>query len=425
MKIKVREIPYDKLKNPDASAYKPPHKPNPVLKKVINMLSWSELKKNGFTVEREGMDRLSKDEPCFILMNHSSFIDLEIASALLYPRSYQIICTTDGFVGKEMLMRQIGCIPTMKFVTDVRLVRDLEYSVKELKTSILMYPEAGYSLDGTATALPESLGKCVKRLKVPLVIINTYGAFLRDPLYNMLQIRKVDISARIKYVLSPEEIREKSADEINEIIKSYFAFDQFKWQQENHIKIDEPFRADGLNRVLYKCPHCNTEGKMVGKGTGLKCEHCGVSYTLDEYGCLRGENVETKFCHIPDWFRWERECVREEILNNEYHLRADVDIYMIVDTKYLYKVGSGVLEHDREGFRLTGCDGKIDHRQKPSASYSLNADYYWYEIGDMIGLGDRKAAYYCFPKNCGDIVARTRLATEELYKLTSWIQPPR
>ncbi|MCR5000432.1 MAG: 1-acyl-sn-glycerol-3-phosphate acyltransferase [Lachnospiraceae bacterium] len=425
MKIKVREIPYDKLKSPDASAYKPPNKPNPVLKKVINMLSWAELKKNGFMVEREGMDRLSKDEPCFILMNHSSFIDLEIASALLYPRSYQIICTTDGFVGKEMLMRQIGCIPTMKFVTDVRLVRDLEYSVKELKTSILMYPEAGYSLDGTATALPESLGKCVKRLKVPIVIINTYGAFSRDPLYNMLQIRKVDISARIKYVLSPEEIREKSADEINEIIKSYFAFDQFKWQQENHIKIDEPFRADGLNRVLYKCPHCNTEGKMVGKGTGLKCEHCGVSYTLDEYGYLRGENVETKFCHIPDWFKWERECVREEILNNEYHLRADVDIYMIVDTKYLYKVGSGVLEHGREGFRLTGCDGKIDHRQKPSASYSLNADYYWYEIGDMIGLGDRKAAYYCFPKNCGDIVAKTRLATEELYKLTSWIRPPK
>ena len=55
--------------------------------------------------------------------------------------------------------------------------------------------------------------------------------------------------------------------------------------------------------------------------------------------------------------------------------------------------------------------------QKPTASYSLNADYYWYEIGDMIGIGNMKAAYYCFPKNKGDIVAKTRLATEELYKL--------
>lgn len=419
MKIKIKEITYEELKKLKIPAYKKPHKPNPVLKKIINILSRTDLKKKHFKYESIGMDRLGKNEPCFILMNHSSFVDLEIASYLLYPRSYQIVCTTDGFVGKEPLMRQIGCIPTLKYVMDVRLVKDMAYAVNELKTSVLMYPEAGYSFDGTASALPESLGKCVKVLKVPLVIINTLGAFSSDPLYNMLQVRKVDISAKMEYVLSPEEIAEKSADEINDIIKKYFTFDQFRWQQENHIRIDEPFRADGLNRVLYKCPHCNTEGRMVGKGIHLKCENCGALYTLDEYGFLKGDNVEAKFDHVPDWYKWERKCVRDELINNEYHLRADVDIYMIVDTKYLYKVGSGVLEHSKEGFHLTGCDGKIDHYQKPSSSYSLNADYFWYEIGDMIGIGDMKNAYYCFPENCGDIVAKTRLAAEELYKLST------
>ncbi|MCR5357118.1 MAG: 1-acyl-sn-glycerol-3-phosphate acyltransferase, partial [Lachnospiraceae bacterium] len=354
MKIKVKEITYDELKGIKVPKSKPPVKPNPVLKKLINILAESSVKKHNFKKEYIGMDRFKKDEPCLVLMNHSSFIDLSIASAMLYPRSYQIICTTDGFVRKEMLMRQIGCIPTLKFVTDLRLIKDMAYAVNELKTSILMYPEAGYSLDGTATALPESLGKCVKYLKAPLVIINTSGAFALDPLYNMLQLRNVDISARMEYVLSPEEIEAKSADEINEIIGDYFDFDNFRWQQENHIKIDEPFRADGLNRVLYKCPHCNTEGKMTGKGIGLKCENCGAAYTLDEYGFLRGDNVEAKFDHVPDWFNWERECVRDELINDTYSLKADVDIYMIVDTKYLYKVGSGTLEHGKEGFHLTG-----------------------------------------------------------------------
>ncbi len=418
MKIKIKEITYDELTGIKSHSHKPPRKPNPILKKVINVLSWSDLKKNNFKAEYVGMDRLGKNEPCLILMNHSSFIDLEIASALLYPRSYQIICTTDGFVGKEMLMRSIGCIPTLKFVLDVRLIKDMAYALNKLKNSVLMYPEAGYSFDGRATTLPDSLGKCVKKLKAPLVIINTYGAFTRDPLYNMLQIRKVDISARMEYVLSPEEIEAKSPEEINQIIRDRFSFDQFKWQQQNHIKVDEPFRADGLNRVLYKCPHCKAEGRMVGKGIHLKCEGCSASYTLTEYGFLKGDNVDTKFDHIPDWFAWERECVKEEIIKNEYSLKADVDIYMIVDTKYLYKVGTGVLEHDREGFHLTGCDGRIDYRQTASSSYSLNADYYWYEIGDMIGIGNMKAAYYCFPKNCGDIVAKTRLATEEMYKLS-------
>jgi hypothetical protein len=51
------------------------------------------------------------------------------------------------------------------------------------------------------------------------------------------------------------------------------------------------------------------------------------------------------------------------------------------------------------------------------ACYSAYADYYWYEIGDMICIGDQEILYYCFPQEGGDVVAKTRLATEELYKI--------
>ena len=115
MKIKIKEIAYYKLPDIKRSLRKKPLKPNPALKKIINMLSKSDLNKLNFKADRIGMDKLGRDEPCLILMNHSSFIDLEIASVLLYPRPYQIVCTTDGFIGKETLMRLIGCIPTQKF----------------------------------------------------------------------------------------------------------------------------------------------------------------------------------------------------------------------------------------------------------------------------------------------------------------------
>ena len=79
--------------------------------------------------------------------------------------------------------------------------------------------------------------------------------------------------------------------------------------------------------------------------------------------------------------------------------------------------GQGVLIHDADGFRLTGCHGKLQYSQGPLACYSLYSDYFWYEIGDMIGIGNQDVLYYLFPKNCGDVVAKTRLAQEELYKL--------
>ena len=159
---------------------------------------------------------------------------------------------------------------------------------------------------------------------------------------------------------------------------------------------------------------------MRGKGSRLVCENCGRTYELTEYGYLRGVDMPTeeeRFTHVPDWYRWERECVHQELAAGSYCLQIPVDICMLVDSKCIYRVGSGVLEHSAEGFHLTGCDGQLDYSQKPSASYSLYADYYWYELGDMICIGDHRALYYCFPQGGQDVAATTRLAAEELYQM--------
>jgi len=419
MKIKTRQKSYEEVMNIPVPLHKKPMKQWFLFRLILRIASIPDLLFTGFKCTKIGMERLGKKQPCLVLMNHSSFIDLEIASTILFPRSFHIVCTTDGFVGKNLLMRFLGCIPTKKFMQDVNLVRDMVYTTKTLKSSVLMYPEASYSFDGTATPLPDSLGKCIKILGVPVVVIQTQGAFARDPLYNNLQKRKVKVSATMQYVLSPEDIAEKSAAEINEILQSHFAFDGFKWQQEKQVAIKEKFRADYLNRVLYKCPNCNTEGKMVGKGIHLTCHHCLKQYELTEYGFMKALEGETEFDHVPDWYRWERDCVRRELENGTYKLNVPVDIYMMVDTKCVYKVGEGQLTHTTEGFTLKGCDGQIDYKQSPKSSYSLYSDYYWYQIGDMISIGDERAQFYCFPKVKGDFVAKTRLAAEELYKLVA------
>ena len=395
---------------------------------MLKTASAPELKQVAFHVEKEGMEKLDRDEPALYLMNHSSFIDLKIASTVIYPRPFHIVCTLDGFVGREGLLRKIGCIPTRKFMTDTALVRDMIHTVKNLKESVLLYPEASYTFDGTATPLPESIGKAVKMLGVPVVMIRTYGAFLRDPLYNNLQIRNVKVTAHMEYLLSSAEIKEKTVQEINDIINQRFKFDNFLIQKEENIKVAEEFRADHLDRVLYKCPCCQSEGKMKGEGITLICTSCGKVYEMTELGEMkavggetegesgsqRGEPI-TEFSHIPDWYAWERDQVRKEIQDGTYRMVLDVDIYALVNTDAIYKIGDGVLTHSMEGFHLTGCDGKLDYSQAPEESYSLYSDYYWYEIGDMISIGTPRIQYYCFPKEKAN-VAKARLAAEELWK---------
>ncbi len=427
MKIKIKHKDYEEILALPRKKHQKPKKQSFFFRLLLKIVSAGELRKTKFTCRRIGMEKLGKKEPCLFLMNHSSFIDLKIASTILFPRRYNIVTTADAFVGKKWLMRQLGCMQTTKFVGDVMLLRDMQYALKKLKSSVLMYPEAGYSFDGTSTVLPDSVGGCLKLLGVPVVMIRTYGAFTHDPLYNGLQQRKVKVSAEMKYLLSPADIAEKSAEELSAIIREQFSFDSFRWQRENRVAVREPFRADGMHRVLYKCPHCAAEGQMEGKGIYLTCHACGKAYELTEYGALHATRGETAFSHIPDWYAWQRDCVRRELEAGTYGMDTPVTVMALVtDAARLFHMGEGRLLHNEKGFHLTGCDGKLDYKHKPQSSYSLNADFFWYEIGDVISIGNQKLQYYCFPQGKDAIVAKARLATEELYKMLKQAahQPP-
>ena len=417
MKIKIIKKSYDEVLKIKKKKHHRPKKPDLLFRTLLKLVSQPDLKKVNFKCEKIDMEKLGKKEPALFLMNHSSFVDLEIISSLLYPRPFNIVTTGDAFIGKNLLMRLIGCIPTNKFVTDTALVRDTIHAVRKQNSSIVLFPEASYSFDGTATPLPDTIGSFIKMLGIPVVMIRTVGAFSRDPLYNNLQVRKVDVAATEKYLISKEEIATLKPDEITQKVNEQFTFDNFKWQRDNHIKIAEPFRADYLNRVLYKCPACLAEGKTHGEGTELTCEACGKKYYLDEYGYLKAESGETEFDHIPDWYTWERISVRAELLAGEYSLDLPVRICIPVNNQSLYDVGEGRLRHTKDGFVLDGCDGKLHYEQKPLASYSLYSDFNWYEVGDVICIGNAERLYYCFPKCEGDVVAKARLAQEELYKI--------
>ena len=420
MKINQKNKTYDQVMAMPRFPHKQPMKPSVFLNRLVKLITIPDMLINRFTTNKIGMEKLSDDEPCLILMNHSCFYDLKCVFHTMGKRPFNIVTTYDGMVGIfGPIMRWLGCIPTNKFTTDLLLIRDIKHAIHVNKSSVLMFPEASYSFDGTATPLPDSLGRLVKLLKCPVVTIITHGAFQRDPLYNGLQLRKVKVDADVKYLLSPEDIAELSADEINAKLREEFSFDNFRWQQEHEVIIDEPFRADGLHRALYKCPHCGNEHSMEGKGIKLTCHSCGKVYTLTETGYLSADNGDTRFDHVPDWYAWQREEVRREIESGTYDLDIDVDISMLVNTKALYNIGEGRLQHNENGFRITGCDGALDYALPPQASYSLYADYFWYEIGDVISIGDKDGLYYCFPKDKTIPVAKARLATEELYKLKS------
>ena len=417
LKINTKKMSYEEMLKLPRLKHKTPRKPSKFLATVVRIVVESTLKQIDFSYTTERMDLIGKDEPCLILMNHSSFTDMKLAFGIFYPKPLGIVTSVDamsGILGK--LMRILGCTPTHKYITDISLLKDIEYMLRVNKTSVLMYPEAGYSFDGRTTALPRKMGVLMKRLGVPVVTVITEGAFARDPLYNMLQIRDVKVGAHVKCLATAEEVKTKSVAELDALLDEAFSFDNFAWQRDNKVVIDEPFRADGLQRILYKCPHCGAENKMEGKGTKITCHECKKEWEMDIYGQLSATSGETEYSHIPDWYDWQRDCVRKEIEDGTYLIDTDVDIAVQVNLDGVCMIGPGHLTHNAEGFHLTNADGKLDYYQSPLASYTIYSDYYWYEMGDVIGIGDTEFSYFCIVKD-NVSVTKARLAAEEIYKI--------
>ena len=165
-------------------------------------------------------------------------------------------------------------------------------------------------------------------------MIKTFGAFSRNPLYNELQVRKnVPVSASVRLLYTRQELKEKSVQELSDGLDEAFSFDHFRWQKEQQLHIREDFRADGLERILYKCACCGREGFMKGSGTVLTCGSCNKSWELTTLGQLQAIDGSTKFSHIPHWYAWQRNEVAKELVDGSYKLDTPVDIAMLVDFK--------------------------------------------------------------------------------------------
>ena len=189
----------------------------------------------------------------------------------------------------------------------------------------------------------------------------------------------------------------------------------------SRTKITEPWRAEGLHKILYRCPHCQTEFKLTTKGTELTCEACGKVWHMNEDSTLTATVGETEFTHIPDWFEWERECVREEILNCTYSFKDTVDVHSMPRCYRFMPLGEGKLTHDPEnGFVLTGHYRGEDYRiqRTPLQTNSLHVEYDFPHIKpfDCVDISTESDSFYCYPTK-ENVVTKLAFATEEIYKL--------
>lgn len=383
---------------------------------VTWLLSYPDVWKHKVKIHRD--PRLKDIKPPYLLIcNHNSFTDFKVMTAAIFPHRANYVVALDGFIGREWLMRKVGCIAKRKFVNDVQIIRQTQHLLSKGQI-VTYYPEARYSLIGTPSELPESFGKMAKYFNVPVVSLIMNGHHIDEPAWNQ-KSRGVPLEASFSLVLDKDDLARLSPDEIDHRLAEAMHYDDFAWQRENQIEVHTPDRAEGLHRVLYQCPQCKTEYRMTSQGARLSCQACGATWEMNPLGVLHALEGDTIFSHPPDWYEWQRENVRSEIEAGTYSLECEALIDSLPNADGFVQMGKGTLKHDMNGFVLCGThNGKpFEVRRDVIENYAIHIEYNYIDKKmDCVDISTIDDTYFVYPTAHDVSVTKISLATEELYK---------
>ena len=355
--------------------------------------------------------------PYLMIANHSSFMDIYAGlGAIGWHRSYWV-CAIEEFIDKFFVCTHSGIIPRRRFVNDPKCSLMMMDILKKRKKILVIFPEARYSFDGKPERIDKGLAKLAKACKVPIVFLDCHGHYLRDPQWSDHAVREVPLLAEMRCLIDREQIQDWSVEAIDREIEKAFNGDEERYQLDNHFLISYPNRAVGLERILYKCPHCGTEFEMSSSGDALRCDHCHAEYRLNEDGTLSRLDGEGKFNRISQWYEWEKECVRQEVNAGEYHFEDDVRVEHLEGVGVGFSVlpGHYKLVHYSDGEMIIKGDDGLMLRREPLQSYAIHIDYGYHDKGACVDFSIPGETYFVYPLNKAKALTKIHFAVETIF----------
>ena len=136
-----------------------PIKMRPYILPFLWIAVWFNLLFRKHKIVRENFKKI--EGGCLVVSNHMSFEDMKLLIKFLCPRRSFFVASIDEFVGKEWIMRRLGCLPKKVHYADMALVRNIVRLLKK-GNIVSIYPEATYSFAGVTNHIDQGSGILVQ-----------------------------------------------------------------------------------------------------------------------------------------------------------------------------------------------------------------------------------------------------------------------
>ena len=259
-------------------------------------------------------ETLFLEGPCLIIANHTNAWDPLLVAMSLPKKQVYFVASEHIFrlgLLSGIIQRLVAPIPRKKayLATDTVLA-----CLRHLHAghSICIFAEGEQCWDGITAPLSPTTGGLIKKSGASLVTIHIEGGYLSLPRWGK-GIRRGKTKLSVAGIYSPEELKDKSEEEISALISRDIAENCWERQETEQIRFIGKRPAESLERMLYLCPSCRRIGTLHSKKDLLRCP-CGMTARLTETGFF---DESSPFRTVAEWDRFQIEKTAERVFVHE------------------------------------------------------------------------------------------------------------
>lgn len=308
---------------------------------------------HGVCRKSEAFKRQKKNGAMLIVCNHLSAYDFIHFSSAMYGTPLNFVVAENMMYSMPIFAKLLGsyhAITKKQYFADFACIKNIKKYL-DAGISVLICPEGKVSANGVTGPIAPSIARLVQWLGYPVGVIKMQGASLARPkwAYNLRFVRRGKVITNCDMLFTADEAKKLSKDEIYDRVCLALYQNEHKWQIDNGIVFKGRRYAEGLDRLLYRCPKCGSEFEMTSQDSHLVCKKCGndVIYGFDGRLVPQGDSVCPE--RIDLWYDMQRELVAKEVENGDFRLSNTVNLFVENEANNGYRfVANGVLTLDKD-----------------------------------------------------------------------------
>ena len=200
--------------------------------------------------------------PYVVIANHESSIDFINAAAFIDRRVHFVI--SNSFYNTlpiKIFLKAAGVIPKQQFQTSVVDIKKMK-QVIDNDMPLVIYPVGLMSENGKSDPAPIATSKFLKMMNADVYVCYSKGSYLTKPKWASV-IRKGKIDIDVYKLVSKEKLKSLSDSEVYNLIEENISYDDYENNKKEKVKYKNGDNLKGLEYVLFRCPHCQKEGKII------------------------------------------------------------------------------------------------------------------------------------------------------------------